>query len=764
MDIVRIIKDQHDRLIMKDSKPQKYRILKDYQSTYIERQLQEEEKMIHPIFRVFQPVKPESGRKLNVDLEHVFDPYTDSLMDYPSIIGYKLNRKWNLFNRLICIHLPLCPNDCWHCYVPKELYENAECRSALLTAQEIVDKFLDQQSADKSQGKHSNVLRITGGEPFLLPKLILECLQYLREKGHENKVFLWTETNLEPFIGEEGRAFMDHGENLEILRQLSSFRNLAVHPCFHGLNEEEFKVITGKDYRVTLDQQVNGLKRLVDASIDVFPTFGSNVCDPSNIKEFFDKLREVHSNLPLRVALVEYKVDYEPVPKRLEEENRKPKLHSRFANLRIWNKLLLKQYGIGYAMIPRHFVSVAKEAPTLSTVEEAEINQESVTPGEEILYLFKSSYRDHYHREILETLALPISHVYRIEYDKTWVQEDVYFHMAHVSEAYVGRKIIWCYVNIKDETLLPFREASIEEVETSDSVLSIKFKLGKYLCWPDPKEEKLTDFTTSSLKSNFGRRNIPPGGKYILLGEDSIFYSSSDERDPWITDDPEALHHITPHLLSCDRMKRSLFYRVTTENLTQKAKSKTDSSTVYEIKGGKSFKIKLDYYLPNYSEFNERYPEERTIYFQSSSETITPLGEPKVVFSKYGSEELEFITEKVSKRQIITITFWSKYDEFRAAKVILYIHVLPNRMKDAILSATGAGLFAIATSGLAMASQTISKDKSVWTAFLISFKRLFTGLSTGILILNILYIVAIGVLFFLLFYLFPSGIPFKIKG
>lgn len=763
MDIARIIKNQHDRLIMKDTKPQKYRILKDYRNTYIEKQLQEEEKMIHPIFRVFQTVRPERGRKLNVDPEHEFDPYTDSLMDYPSIIGFKLNKKWNLFNRLISIHLPLCPNDCWHCYVPKELYENAEGRSDLLTAQEIVTKFLEQRSIDGSQGKHSNVLRITGGEPFLLPKLILECLQYLKEKELENEVFLWTETNLEPFIGEQGKAFMDQRENLEILRKLSSFKNLAVHPCFHGLHEEEFKLITGKDYQVTIDQQVDGLRRLVDSSIDVFPTFGSNVCDPSNIRELFNKLKKVHSNLPLRVALVEYKVDYESVPKRLKKENRKPKLHSKFANLRIWNSLLMRQYGIGYAMIPRHLVSIDNEAPSLSTIEETEINLESITPGEEILYLFKSSYRDRYHREILDTLTFPKNHVYKIEYDKKWVQEDVYFHMSNVSEAYKDRKIIWCYVNKDNQTILPFREAAIEEIKTSDSVLSIKLRLGEYLCWPESKEGSLTDYTTSILKRNFGRRNIPPGGKYILLGEDSIFHSASNERNPWKTDDPEALHHITPHLISCDSMKRSLFYRVTMRNLTRKAKNNTDSSTVYEIKGGKSFKIKLDYFLPNYSEFNERNPEERTIYFQSSSDNITPLGEPKVIFSKYGSEELEFITEKVSKREEVTITFWSKYDEFRAAKVILHIRILPTRMKEAILSATGAGLFTIATGGFAMAVQTIPKDKSVWNAFVSSFKRLFTGLATGILILNILYIIALGGLFFLLFYLFPRGIPFKIK-
>src|SRR4030042_5823463 len=117
-------------------------------------------------------------------------------------------------------------------------------------------------------------------------------------------------------------------------------------------------------------------------------------------------------------------------------------------------------------------------------------------------------------------------------------------------------------------------------------------------------------------------------------------------------------------------MKKSLFYRITTDGLTQKQKSKNIPSTIYDIKGGSSFKIKVDYFLPNYEAFDERTPEERTIYFQSSSKTISPVGESKIVLTKYGTEELEFTTDKVSKKEIVTITFWSKHDEFRAAKPI----------------------------------------------------------------------------------------------
>jgi hypothetical protein len=89
----------------------RYKILKDYRGTYIEKIILAEESMISPIFRVFEPAKPSRDRKLNIDPTHNFDPYNDSLMDYASIIGHKLNKPWKLFNRLISVHIQFMTND-----------------------------------------------------------------------------------------------------------------------------------------------------------------------------------------------------------------------------------------------------------------------------------------------------------------------------------------------------------------------------------------------------------------------------------------------------------------------------------------------------------------------------------------------------------------------------------------------------------------------------------------------------------------------------
>ena len=90
MYIDKMVHKAHMELI-KTEKPGTYKILKDFSGTYIEKEMQKEEKMLHPIFRIFIPVKPSRDRKLNINLRDNFDPYNDSLLDYPTIIGHKLN-------------------------------------------------------------------------------------------------------------------------------------------------------------------------------------------------------------------------------------------------------------------------------------------------------------------------------------------------------------------------------------------------------------------------------------------------------------------------------------------------------------------------------------------------------------------------------------------------------------------------------------------------------------------------------------------------
>ncbi len=765
MGISDIVKCSHDLLVIKTAnRPNSYRILKDYSGTYIQKQMESEERMIDPIFRVFEAAKPERGRKLNVNPIYEFSIHNDSLFDYASIIGYKLRKPWHLFNRLIAVHIPLCPNDCWHCYVPKELYvtEQASTRHVELTARQIVDAFKKQRKLDKDQGKQSNVLRITGGEPFLVPELILEVLQCIQEDGLSSEVFVWAETNLEPFVGRPGRAFMDNADNVRILNALKDFHNFCVHPCFHGLTAEEFDAITGKNFSISLEEQVAALKRLVTAGIDVYPTFGTNVCDPINVKALYDGIKAASPNLPLKVALVKYDCDYEPVGTRISPETtRKPQLYSRFAALRIWNELLLNDYGIGYGVYPRNLVAYN---PPMVTIDSPPA---TITKEEEIVFFLKSSFRDLYHREILELLAYPSDHIFEITYDKEWVQEDLFFHIGKLCELYKGKKCLWFYVSRNSE-ILPLRYGHIVEVKNSTGILSFKIKCNDYLSFGSNGREsrkRVNDKVRNALRQYFGSGTVPPRGKYVVLGEDCtgtvgtggqkgearLSSAFNVGERPALSSDLIGFHKAVDQLIECEDMRKSLFYRLTLEGLGTDKEDKKKGKTVYTITGGKSFKLLVDYYLPNYREFNEKQPEQRTVVFESSNPKIQIVGSPKFVFSKYGTGEVRFRTDSVTRTEEIAVTIHSPFDEFRAANVTLTIRLEPARAKEALYSLISAALLTVGSTGFTMLSKALEGKKGLLAIVSDYIGQLFTFPS-------ILFVVLLTLCFYGAFYFKSSGV------
>jgi uncharacterized Fe-S cluster-containing radical SAM superfamily protein len=780
MDFNSIIEEYRKHLIVTDGGKKQYKIIKDFKGTYIEKEMAKEEKMVSPIFRVFDAAKPERGRKLNIDPIHNFDQYNDSLMDYASIIGYKLNNSWSLYNRLISFHVPLCPNDCWHCYVPHELYvqEYSDTHCKPFTAEEIIDLFVEQQKIDRNNDKHSYVLRITGGEPFLVPDLILDCLAIISaRKELSNKVFVWTETNLEPFVGKQGKAFMDQDNNKDILKEMGKYTNFAVHPCFHGLSQIEFDTITGKEYHITLEDQINAVQRLVDNKIDVYPTFGSNVCDSTNIKPLFDALKQVNNrvsgningNLPLKVALVEYKCDYEPVEKKIINRETIPDIYSRFAALRIWNKLLLEEYGVGYGIIPRHLAAQFKK-PDYKNLERSDIECEK-----EIIFFFKTSYRNLYHREILDLMAIPSNHIFKVDYDKNWVQEDLFFHMGQFPQKYKQRKCIWFYVDKDNRTLLPLRKGEIVEVNVGEEIISFKLKMDNYICFPDVKpEEKLASLVTKTLANYFGNNTLPPGGKLVLLGEGVLNgYKDGNSSGHEIklsqafeginkkvvcNDGLESFQKIIPHLVLSKDMKTSLFYRATQEGLK---KEEDNGRTIYKIKAEDSFKIKCEYFLPNYTEFSEIEVDQRAIDCELSSNVISIVGSGRVICSKYGSEELLFRTNKVEGKEEVCLIFHSKNYQFKAAKIVFHIIVEPKQVQNSVKSLAGAFLLALGMAGFSNLGLAITEKKSLWGILPASVEQLFIMPDVVTKVLNSVYILALTCILWLLFYLVRAPISFK---
>jgi uncharacterized Fe-S cluster-containing radical SAM superfamily protein len=328
-------------------------------------------------FRIFTPVSSFKGRKLNSLYGEKFNPFKDTLMDYPTIVQYKLDKvgtlEWKYFNRLISLHVSRCPLNCWHCYLEeclksdcnfcgvqdlcnRKLKIQTDIKEGWFTSREIVEGFMKQCESDKERGLYSNILRITGGEPFLVPELFMEILEELKKRNLNKSIFLWTETNLLPFIiPKDGKAIVTE----EHLLRLSEHKNFCIYPCFHGLNEDNFREVTGQTIG-TFEYLTDALKRLVDAHIDIYPTFGSNITSPSNVEPFYERISRINELMPLRFCLIEYDLDYKPIRWRREKvpgfAKEHERVYDRFQVIEKWDGLLRKRTGFKYGDIPRHLV------------------------------------------------------------------------------------------------------------------------------------------------------------------------------------------------------------------------------------------------------------------------------------------------------------------------------------------------------------------------------------------------------------------------
>lgn len=320
-------------------------------------------------FRDFIPIKPESGRKINDDdlLKALnttkFDIYLDTIFDYPQIIQKKLEGKvdsnWKKYNYILTMQVSPCSFMCWFCYVDRALREGKI--GTWISSEELLKSFLKERDKfhEKGEIQKGNVLRISGGEPFIAPELHYECLNMLEEMGLDKKIFVWTETNISPFFQDQTNGHM-YVENWIDLQELNNFNNYVIHPCLHGVNESnlsENSQIEGKYVHKLFD----GIERMIELHFDIYPTFGSNLTPPNSVEELFDKLHEINGNLPIRIALIDFKFYYSQVLSRMKNDVgsfMKEKIYTKEFVINKWDELMKRKYGKGYGEFLRYEVDL----------------------------------------------------------------------------------------------------------------------------------------------------------------------------------------------------------------------------------------------------------------------------------------------------------------------------------------------------------------------------------------------------------------------
>lgn len=146
--------------------------------------------------------------------------------------AFRLGRDPREFSRVFAIQLSGCDFDCSFCYVPRNINTANPKFGKYFSAKEILDHFVKAREESKEP---VNVIRITGGNPTIVPEIIVDV--YKEIQGRNLDVYLWIDSNLST-----KECLVRVGKELvEVLSQ----KNVGVVGCFKGVCEEDFSILTG---------------------------------------------------------------------------------------------------------------------------------------------------------------------------------------------------------------------------------------------------------------------------------------------------------------------------------------------------------------------------------------------------------------------------------------------------------------------------------------------------------------------------------------
>ena len=123
-----------------------------------------------------------------------------------------------------------CNWRCWYCFVPFDLLAADPEKSAWLSAQELLELYLEESSPPR-------VIDLSGGQPDLVPEWVPWMMQELRNLGLDETTYLWSDDNLSNdffwrFLTEE---------DLEIIQSYRAYGRVC---CFKGFNRQSFSYNT----------------------------------------------------------------------------------------------------------------------------------------------------------------------------------------------------------------------------------------------------------------------------------------------------------------------------------------------------------------------------------------------------------------------------------------------------------------------------------------------------------------------------------------
>jgi len=206
----------------------------------------------------------------------------------------------------------VCNWRCWYCYVDFPLLSGRRDHSALLSADELVERYLAEPS-------RPSVIDLTGGQPDLVPEWIVWMIQARQRRGLDEQVYLWSDDNLSnAYFWEK----LTDGQR-RIVFEAPHYGKVC---CFKGFDDASFAFNTGAAPAL-FSRQFDLMRRLVrDTPLDLYSYATFTAPDDRGIdvrmRAFVDRLQGIDEALPLRTVPLQINV-FSPNRARMTDDHQR---------------------------------------------------------------------------------------------------------------------------------------------------------------------------------------------------------------------------------------------------------------------------------------------------------------------------------------------------------------------------------------------------------------------------------------------------------
>ena len=185
-----------------------------------------------------------------------------------------------------------CNYRCWFCFVDYQLMIADTSRSRYFTCDDLIELYRDRDTPPQ-------IIRLSGGQPDLVPEWIPWMMQALLDAKLHKKVYLWADDNLSNDFAWRYLTTKDWDLML-------GYANFGKVGCLKGYDPESFHFNT-RAPECHFDRQLDILRRLVRSGLDIYIYLvltSPQLRDVrGKIEVLLDRLQTIHPNLPLRVSL-----------------------------------------------------------------------------------------------------------------------------------------------------------------------------------------------------------------------------------------------------------------------------------------------------------------------------------------------------------------------------------------------------------------------------------------------------------------------------